>query len=154
MRDVGEKVSSYFVGDCPETCEIQLPRVGGSTANEKLGLALSGAPPYLVVVEQAVGVHSIPSRVVDNPREGGGGAMSEMAARLEGHTQNGIAGPQNTRHHDLVRATRRVWLDVGELRTEQGPGPGDCEVLHAVHLGAPGVVAHTRVPFGRDVHGD
>ena len=64
--------------------------VGAGPGQHQVGVILADLPGDVVVVDEAVFVHVVEHGVVDFPAEIGGGAVTQMAAVIQIHGQNGV----------------------------------------------------------------
>ena len=94
VRDVGEQPGPHVVGDGAELGEVDGPRVSRSAADDQPGPVLDCQSPHLVVVDQSV---LFPDAVLDHVEPFAGQvrrrAMAQVAARGQGHAEDGVPGP-------------------------------------------------------------
>src|SRR5699024_6302259 len=146
---VDEEPGADGVGNLAHAGPVDGARVGGKTTNEHFRLMFVGEALDLVVVEQAgVGVDAVLDGVVLAPGEVGGGAVGHMAAGVETHAENGVAGLDQGEEDGGVGLGAGVGLDVGVVAVEQLAGAVNGELFDDVDVFAAAVEALAGVAFG------
>ena len=103
----------------------------------------------LVEIDQiVVAAHAILDGVEPFARHRRLGAVGEVAAGVERHAEDRVAGLGQRQHHRAVRLRARMRLDVGEAAAEQLLGPLDRQRLDRVRRRAALIVAPARIAFG------
>jgi hypothetical protein len=74
--------------------------------------------------------------------------MCEVAAAVQRQPKDGVTRLEQSVHHRRVGLRTGMWLDVGELRSEQRLDPIDRDLLDDVDVLAAAVVAPTRIALG------
>ena len=77
-----------------------------------------------------------------------GGTVGQVAASVQRHAQNGVAGLDQRLKHALVGLRARVRLHVGVRHAEQLAGALDCQILGHIDPLAAAVIALARIAFG------
>jgi hypothetical protein len=101
----------------------------------------------LVVDQPVVRMHAILKRLEQFAGEIDLGAMREMAAVIQAHAEDGIAGRKQRQIHRRVGLRARVRLHVGIVGSEQLLGAIDRELFGDVDEFAAAVVALARIAF-------
>ena len=119
VRHVHHEQRADGIGDGTEAGKVQHPRVAAASGDDQLGVVLFGQPLNLVVVD-GLGflIDAVGHELVEVPREVDAGAVSEVAAHVELHSQDGIARLQHGEVSGHVGLRAAVGLHVGVLRAE------------------------------------
>ena len=126
-----------------------IARNGRAAGDDQLGLVLGRKLGDLVVVDpQVLLAHAVLDRVEPLARLVGRRAVGQVAAGVEAHAQDGVAGLDQRLEHALVGLAARIRLHVGEAAAEQLLGPLDGQVLGDVDILAAAIVALARIAFG------
>ncbi len=142
VRHVDPEEGAYLVGDRAERFEVELTRVCRPAGDDDLRLVLDGETAHLVHVDdRGLGVDAVRDDVVETAREVDLHAVRQVAALVEGETEQRVAGARDRVQHRSVGGGAGVRLDVGELGAEQLLGALDRERLGDVDLFAAAVVA-------------
>jgi hypothetical protein len=76
------------------------------------------------------------------------GAVGEVAARVEAHAEDGVAGLGQRQHDGAIGLRARMRLDVDEAAAEQLLGALDRQRLDRVRGPAALIIAPARIAFG------
>ena len=156
MGDVEHEPGPDGVGDLPERLGLDQARVGGGPGHDQLGPLPLGHVGHLIEVDDFAG----PGRVVggggdpvghespDLAGDAGRRPVGEVAALVEPHGQNGVAGLEESLIGGQIGVGPGVGLHVGVLRSEQGRGPVPGQLLDLVDDPVPAVVTPARVALG------
>ena len=148
VRHVDQEPGADRVGDRPEAGEVDEARIGRGAGDDHLGLVLVRQPLDLLEVDQPVLLaHAVLHRLEPLARHGGLGAVGEMAAGIQGHAEDGVAGREQGQLDRTVGLGAGVRLDVGEAAVEQALGAVDRERLGDVDMLAAAIVAFARIAF-------
>ena len=146
---VDHQVGTNAVGDFAHLGEIHLTRDGRTTCDDQLGLVFGSQSLNLIIVDQAVLLaHAILNGVEPFARLVGLGAVGQVAAGIQRHTQNGVTRLQQRGENTLVCLAARVRLNVCEITTEQLLGAVDRQIFGDVDILATAVIAAARITFG------
>ena len=146
---VAEEQRADLVRDRAKALGLDRARVGGGAADDQLRPVLLGQPPYLVEVDEAgLAVDAVADDVVELPREVDLEPVREVAAVVEPHGEDRVAGLEAAEVHGHVRLGARVRLHVRVLGAEERLRPVDRELLDLVDDLAAAVVAAARVTLG------
>ena len=148
MGHVDHEVSAVVVRDLGDALEIDDARICRGASHDELGLVFLGFSLDVGVVDALVFAKAVGNHVVQLAREVGGRTVSEVAAVVEAHAQNGVARLDERRIGSVVGLSAGMRLHVGELRAEKLLGALDRQVLDDVDLLAAAVVALARVTLG------
>ena len=133
---------AHGMGDLGEALEVDDARVGRGTGDDHLGAVLLGERRHGVVVNALrLGVHAVGDDVVELAGEVGRRAVREVAAVVERHAHDGVAGRGQRREGGVVGLGARVRLHVGKARAEELAGTVAREVLRLVDRPAAAIVA-------------
>src|SRR5690606_27722146 len=149
--DVGhvhEQVRAHGVGDGAEARPVDLLRVGAEPGHDHLRAVLAGQALDLVVVDQAVVVDAVLDGVEQLVADVDPGAVGQVDAVRQLHTEDGVARLQQGQVHVLVCLRAVMGLDVGVVGAEELPGAVDGQLLRHVDVLAAAVVALAGVPLG------
>src|SRR5699024_5029138 len=137
------------VGDLAHAGPVDGSRVGGEAADEHGRLVCVGQTLDGVVVDQpGGGVEAVLHGVVLAPGEVGRGAVGEVAAGVEAHAENGVAGLDQGEEDGGVGLRAGVRLYVGVVAVEQLAGALDGQSFGNVDVFAAAVEAFAGVAFG------
>jgi hypothetical protein len=149
VRHVAEEQGSDLVGDLPEAIRLDDARVRRRAAHDQLRpVLLRGAQDLLEVDETGVAVDAVRGDRVEVAGEVDPVPVRQVAAVVEPHGEERVAGLEAGEVHGHVRLRSGVRLHVGVLRAEEGFRPLDREALDIVDDLAPAVVAPPGVPLG------
>ena len=148
MGHVDMEIGADLVGDLSETFEIDDARIGGAAGDDHGGLVFPGERFDLVEVDlMRVRTDAVLDGVEPFARKVRSGAMGEVAAGIQAHAENGVAGLGQTEQHRLVRLGARAGLNVCVITTEEGDCPIDRELLGDIDILAAAVIATSRIAF-------
>ena len=140
---------AHGIGDGAEAGEVQHPRVAAATGDDELGVVFFGQPLHLVVVDGlGIAVNAVGHEVVEVAGEVDAGAVGEVAAHVQLHTEHGVAGFQDGEVGGHVGLGAAVGLNVGVLGAEEFFGAVDGQGFHHIHELAAAVVAPAGVALG------
>ena len=146
---VHHEESANLVGYLPKPGKIDGPGIRRVAGHNYLGLVLQSQTLHLVVVDVLrLPVHPVGREVVELAGEVYRTAVGEMSSLVQSHTQNRVSRLQDGEVGCHVRLRPAVWLHVDILRSEDGLGPVDGQLLGDVHELTAAVVAATWVAFG------
>ncbi len=145
---VDEQVSTDLVGDFAHASPVDNARVSGEAADHHLRLVLNGQTFHLVVVDLAGLVDAVGDDVVQLAGEVDRGAVSQVTAVSQVHTQHGVTRLQQGHVDGAVGLGAGVRLHVGVGGTEQLFGALDSQGFNHIHILATTVVALGGVTFG------
>ena len=149
MGDVGQDQRPDPVGDRPESCIIDRPRVGAGADHDDLRLVLHREGLHLVEVDGlGLAIHPVKNPAIEPSGETGGTPVGEMAPVGEVHPQDRIPGLQDGKINGHVGLNARMRLHVDMLRPEELLAPLDGQPLDDIDEFAPPVVSCARVPLG------
>ena len=89
--------------------------------------------PDLVVVDAAVGTQAVGHHVVVFARKVRGGAVGQVSALVQAHSQHRVAGLAQSLIHGKVGLGAGVGLYVGKARAKELLGPLNGDIFHHVH---------------------
>ncbi len=151
-REVGhvdEEEGTDAIRNLAHLGEVDDAGDGAAACDDQLRLMLGRKLGELVVVQRQV---LLPHAILDSvePLAGlvWGGAVGEVAAGVERHAKDGVAGLDQRLEDALVGLGTGVRLDVSEGAVEKLLRPVNCQVLGHVDELAAAVVALARVAFG------
>ena len=149
--DVGHvhhEVGAHLMRDLGHAREVNRAGIGGSAADDDLRANLLRLFKKRVVVDDlGHGIDAVGFRMVELAREVCRAAVGEVAAVVEAHTQNGVAGLDQREVRRQVRVRTGMGLDVRELRAVELAGAIAREIFHDVDLLATAVIALARIAF-------
>ena len=139
---IDHQVGADPVGNRAEAGPVHHPRVGGKTGDDQLRLVLQGQGFHLLVVHlTGDAVQAVLDRVIDPAGKIDAGAVGEVTAIRQAHTQNGIAGGTQGQEDRRVRLGAGMGLHIGIGGAEQCLGPLNGEGLGLVHVFTAAVIA-------------
>ena len=140
---------SAFVGNFGNPLKIYDPRIGGSPGHDQLGTVAHGLLFQSVIIDPAgFGGNAVGFKLVILPRKVYGGAVGQMSAMSQAHSQHLIAVFQNFEIDGAVGLCARMGLNIGKVCAEEFFGPFNGDVFHHIHAFATAVVPFARVSFG------
>ena len=146
---VDHQLRADRVGDLAERGEVELARVGRPAGDDHLRPVLVGEPRDLVHVAAVVlAAHVVGDDLVELARDVQLHPVGEVAAVVERHAHDRVAGLEHRHVGGVVGLGAGVRLDVGVLGAEQLLGAVDRELLGDVDLLAAAVVAAAGVALG------
>jgi hypothetical protein len=146
---VDDENRSDLVGDIPEHLEVPRPRIGGRSADDRLGTLPYGDVAHFVVVDELIGLtHSVRHDIEHLAREVDRRSMSEVPSVSELHAHEGVTRLEKGKVGRGIGLGPRVRLHVHVLGAEELLGPLDGEFLDDVDELAAPVVAPARVTLG------
>ena len=149
MRHVDQEIGADLVGDLAEARELDEAAVGRAAGDDELRPVLAGKLRHLVDVDAPVLLaHAVLHRLEPFARQVRRRAVRQMAAGVEAHAQNRVAGLGERQEHRLVRLAAGVRLHVGEAAAEEPRHPLDRELLGHVDVLAAAVIAPARIALG------
>ncbi len=130
---VEQQVGAHLVGDPAEGGGVDSAGVGGGPGDDELGPVLPGQVAHLVVVDALVGRGDpVGHTSVVLPADVDRLAVAQVAALVEAHAEDDVAGLQQGQAHGQVGVGPRVGLDVGVLGAEELACPPASQVLGLV----------------------
>ncbi len=149
MRHVHEQVRAHRVGDGAETREVDEARIGREAGDDHLGSMFLRQPLHLVVVDLGgIGLDAVLHGLEQLAGEIDLGAMREVAAMIQAHAENGVAGAEQRQVDGGIRLRTGMRLHVGIVGTEQLLGAVDGQLFDHVDVFAAAVVALAGISFG------
>ena len=149
MGHIDHQIGADLIGDGAETGPVHHPRIGRKPGDNHLRLVLQGQRFHLVVVHLAgSAVQAILHRVIHLAGKIDTGAVGEMAAVRQAHTEHSIAGEAEGLVDRRVRLGAGMRLHVGIGRAEQGLGPLNGQGLGLVDVFTAAVIALAGVALG------
>ncbi len=149
VRHVDHQLGVDGIGDLTERREVELPRICRPAGDDHLRLVLLGEPRDLIHVDEVVlAAHVVGDDLVELARDVQLHPVGEMAAVVERHAHDRVAGIDHRHVGSVVGLGAGVRLDVGVLRAEHLLGAVDGELLGDVDPLAPAVVALARIALG------
>jgi hypothetical protein len=149
MRHVDQEVSPHGIGDFPHLRKVDDARDGRAAGDDHLRLVLGRQGLDLVVIQpQVLLAHAILHRMEPLARLVRRRAMGQVAAGVEAHAQDGVAGLQKRLEHALVGLRPGVRLHVGMSAGEQPAGPLDRQVFSDINVLAAAVIALAGIALG------
>ena len=140
VSHVNEQVCANLVSDLAELCEVDHTGICGSTGDDHLGLVLVSQLTDLVIVDVAVGVHTVGDHLIVQAGEVDGAAVGQVTAVVQVHAHDHIADVAQGLEDSVVCGSTGVGLNVCVVSTEQLLHAVDGDVLHHVHALAAAVV--------------
>ena len=142
VRHVDHEHRADRVGDLAEAREVELPRIRRPAGDDELRALLLGDLRERVHVDARVLVaHAVGDDLVELAGEVQPHPVREMAAVIQAHAEELVAGVDHRHHRRRVRGRAAVGLHVGRLRAEQRLRALDRERLDDVDVLAAAVVA-------------
>ena len=142
VRHVDQEPGPDRVGDRPEPGEVDEAGIGRGTGDDQLRLVLVRQPLDLLEVDETVRfANAILHRLEPFAGHGRLGAVGEVAACVEGHAEDGVAGREQGQLDRTVGLGAGMRLHVGEAAVEQALGAVDRELLGDVDMLAAAIVA-------------
>ncbi len=92
MSDISHEDCAASVGSFPELLKVDRSSVSGSACDDQLRLCLYRDPLELVIVDEAVLIHAVRNDIEVSAGDVGSAAVCEMAALIEVHAHQSIAG--------------------------------------------------------------
>src|SRR5580704_2903735 len=149
VRHIDHEEGANLVGHLAEARPVDVTRVGRSAGHDQPGLLLARHRFHLLVVDQvAVGLDAVRHDLEPLARLVGRRAVCEMAALVECHAHEFVAGLQQRHEYRLVGLRAGVRLHVGERAVEQLAGAVDGELFGLVDFLAAAVVAPAGIALG------
>ena len=118
VRHIDHQVRAYFIADIAENGKVNRARIGGCARHDHARTHGKRLLADGVIVDQAVFVGSIAVKAVQLAAEIDRRAMRQVAAVIQIHAQNGIAGLQQGHIGGHVGLAARMRLHVGMLRAK------------------------------------
>ena len=150
--DVGHihhQVGAHLVGNRPEAGKVNHARIGRSARQNELGLDLHRLGLDGVVVELlGLLVHHVGDNVVELAREVHRRAVAQVAALVQTHREDRVAGLEHCEEDGHIRRAAAVRLDIRRLGPEELLGALDGQRFHRVHRQAAAVPALARIALG------
>ena len=148
VSHIHPQISSYLIGNGTEPGKINGSGIGRGASHNHLGLALTGHPLQLVIVNiPSLLVHAVGHNIVVFTREIHRTAMSQMSAVIQIHTQNRVPGLAQSHIHCIVGLSSRVGLHIGEFGPIELTGTLNGQGFHHVHTLTAAIIALAGVPF-------
>ena len=133
MGHIDMENGADLVGDLPEAGEIDDARIGGTAGDDHLGTVLLRQSFHLGKVDKVrVRTHAILDGVEPFAGKIGPGAMGEMAAGIEAHAEDRVAGLGEAEEDRLVRLRAGACLDIGVAAAEERRRPVDRQLFRDV----------------------
>ena len=149
MRHIDQQIGTDAIGNLAHFREIDDAGDGGPTGDDHLGLVFGSKARDLVIVQQVVlTAHAILDGVEPFAGLVGLGPVSQVAARIQRHAKDRIAGLQQRLEHALIGLRTRIRLHVDIGTIEQLAGTLDGKVFGHVHMFAATVIAAAGIAFG------
>ena len=149
--DVGHVGHEHAIGDFGgnfgDAGEIGDFHEGGVTDEDDFGLMFAGEALELVVINVAFGGNAVADEAVDFGAAGDGGAVGEVAASGERHSEDGVTWLAPSKIDGFVGVGAGMGLDVGVVGVEELLGAFDGEGLDLVDVFVAAVVAFAWVAF-------
>jgi hypothetical protein len=129
VRHVDQKVSPHGIGDFPHLRKVDDARDGRAAGDDHLRLVLGGQGLDLVVIQpQVLLAHAILHRMEPLARLVRRRAMGQVAAGVQAHAQDGVAGLQKRLEHALVglatRSSAARWHERRRTACRPARSPG------------------------------
>ncbi len=149
MRHVDVQPGADAVGDLAHAGEIDLARDGRAAGDDHLGLVFLGQRLDLVVVQRVV---LLAHAILDGVEPLAGlvrlGTVGQVAAGVQAHAEDGVAGLDQRLEDTLVGLAARIRLHIGEGAVKELFGAVDGQVLGHIDPLAAAIVAASGVSFG------
>ena len=146
---VDEEKGADRLGHRRHPLEIDRSRIRRRTSNDHLWLVLVSEAFDLVVVDALVFLtHAVADDVVEATREVHRAAMGEVAAHVEAHREDGVAGLEHRRVDREVGRRAGVGLDVCVVGAKELLRAGDRDAFDRVVVDAAAVVALAGIALG------
>ncbi len=147
VRHVDKQVCADAVSDFTHFCPVNHAGVGREATDNHLRLVLFGQLRHLVIVNFTGLIDTVRYDVVQFTGEVNRGAVSQVAALRQVHTQNGIARLQQRGVNSEVSLRTGVRLHVSVVGAEQFFRAVDSQLLYDINVFATAVVALARITF-------
>ena len=116
---VNQEKRANLVRDLAEPLEIDDARISRTARDDQARLVLAGKPLDLLVVDKPIlAAHAIMNGVEPFAGHVRRGSVRQVAARVDAHAEDGIAGLQNSEKDALVGLAARVGLHIREVAAE------------------------------------
>src|SRR5579859_1553060 len=149
MRHVDEQISADGIGDGAETRPVDDARIRRKTGHDHLRAMFLRQALHLIVIDDAGFGHD---PVLHGLEELTGeihlGAVRQMAAMVEAHSEDGISRTQQGEVNRGIGLRSRMRLHIGVCRPKQPLGTLDGQTLGNVDEFTPTVVALAGISFG------
>ena len=146
---IEEEEGADRIGDTPDRRRIDDPGVGGCPGDDELGPMLGGQGRQLVQIQSLVAVgDAIGHEVVEATTDVDRRPVGEVAALIESHPQNGVAGVEHGQVGGQVGRGAGMRLDVGVFGAKELAGPAPGQLFYFVDDVVTAVVALARIALG------
>ena len=147
VRHIDEQVCTDAVSDFTHFCPVNNAGVSREATDDHLRFVLFGLLRHVFVVNFAGLINTVRDDVVQFAGEVNRGAVSQVAALCQVHTQNGIARLQQSGVNSEVSLRTRVRLYVSVVSAKQLFCTIDSQLLNDINVLATAVVAFARITF-------
>ena len=146
MGHVDHEDGVDLIGDGAEAGEVDMARIGRAAGDDQARAMLLRERLDLLEVDAiVVAANAILDGVEPFARHRRLGAVGEVAAGVQRHSENGVARLGQSQHHRSVRLSAAVRLDVDEPAAEQLLRPLDRQSLDRVRRRATLIVTAARI---------
>ncbi len=148
VSHVHHQVCAAFPGDGPEFLKIYDTGIRGGSRNYHFGLMAESKLPDLVVIRQSCfRIYAVGNYVIQLTGKVGRAAVGKMAAMVQIHAENSVAGLAQGQIYRKVGLGAAVGLDVGKFSAEQPFCPLYSNAFYNVYVLAAAIVASSGITF-------
>ncbi len=147
VRHIDEQVSADAVSDFTHFRPVNDTGVSGETTDDHLRFVFLSLLRHVVVVNFTGLINTVRDDVVQFAGEVNRGAVSQVAALRQVHTEHGVARLQQRGVDGKVSLGAGVRLDVSIVSAEQFFRAVDCQLFNHVDVFTAAVVTLARIPF-------
>ena len=140
--------SAVGMGNIRHGLEVNLPRIGGGTGHNQLGLHFIHLLGKCRIVNKALVIDAVGHKVKVFAADVHGRAVCQVAAVVQRHTHHRVTRLQQSKIDSRVGLGTGVGLHIGILGTKQFAGALNGDLLHHIHILAAAVVTLAGQTFG------
>jgi hypothetical protein len=149
MRHIDQQIGPNRIRNLAHAGKIDDARNGRPACNQHLGLMFFCKLCNLIIVDFQIGfAHTVLNGIKPFARLVGLGPMRQVAACIQRHAQNGVAGCQKRCKHPLIGLRAGIGLHICKTAIEQVTGAADGQILGHIDILAPAIIAPPRIAFG------
>ena len=119
MGHVHQQPGSHLVGNRPKPGKIDDARIGRSARDDQPGLLRNGQFLDLVIIDVTAGIEAVLDGAEPLAGLRGLGTVSQMAAGIEGHSEDRVAWVEQRELDGTICLRARVRLHICELDAKQ-----------------------------------
>ena len=147
MGHIAHGISAAVGRDLRDALIIDQSRVGARAADDELRLFFACDLLQRVIVDPSILTHTVENMVIELAEPVGRRTVCQMAALVEPHGKDLVAGLEDRRKDRMVCGRTRIALDIDMFRAEKRFRPLPCQPFQLVCDLRACLVAGTRKPF-------